>query len=388
MNRLWDWFVALITFRWLISRPKAISSAPRIDSAAFKVTPVGDAMFPRLTGFGSFQEPQNAAERKLQKAAANALFHHLGTEWIPTEYWDALRANPDPIAALVAFCRSYGLRDDLIGAGDPKESARFQLVVGILLDLSQLKSALGADEMRQLREVLAQRRYSDVEAKTRVCRKLLDTIQRVEDADLPYHPYQEFKREVAAYRGHLFTFAESDAEQAKEVLEAFLSFHGQFQGLVQECEERIAFLLLDWPNDQWGADNMAVRDGMIGYKEQLQEDLRGLDFEFGAALRNMAQIRNDLQALVEELNAATGAAWSGSAPHAPASTAWDEWKQALRTLGFAEDAEPTDAQINKAYRTAAKKWHPDRNPGNPDAVEKFKQAGVARTTLERGKPRS
>jgi molecular chaperone DnaJ len=66
----------------------------------------------------------------------------------------------------------------------------------------------------------------------------------------------------------------------------------------------------------------------------------------------------------------------------------DEWNQALEFLGFALDAEPDATQINKAYRTMAFKWHPDRNPGNPDAASMFRQAGEARSILERGKPRA
>src|SRR5258706_14000789 len=44
-------------------------------------------------------------------------------------------------------------------------------------------------------------------------------------------------------------------------------------------------------------------------------------------------------------------------------------------LGVGRDAEPDI--IKKAYRQAALKWHPDRNPGSAEAEGKFKEASEA-----------
>lgn len=44
-------------------------------------------------------------------------------------------------------------------------------------------------------------------------------------------------------------------------------------------------------------------------------------------------------------------------------------------LGVALDASPEE--IKKAYRKLAQKWHPDRNPGNPQAEERFKEVKAA-----------
>jgi molecular chaperone DnaJ len=56
------------------------------------------------------------------------------------------------------------------------------------------------------------------------------------------------------------------------------------------------------------------------------------------------------------------------------------------TLGVARDAQ--EADIKKAYRRLAMKFHPDRNPGDKDAEEKFKEAKEAYEVLTDSQKRS
>ncbi len=55
-------------------------------------------------------------------------------------------------------------------------------------------------------------------------------------------------------------------------------------------------------------------------------------------------------------------------------------------LGVARGA--TDQEIKSAYRKLAMQFHPDRNPNNPDAEEKFKEASEAYAVLCDGEKRS
>ena len=55
-------------------------------------------------------------------------------------------------------------------------------------------------------------------------------------------------------------------------------------------------------------------------------------------------------------------------------------------LGVARAA--TDQEIKSAYRKLALQFHPDRNPNNPDAEEKFKECSEAYAVLADGEKRA
>ena len=57
----------------------------------------------------------------------------------------------------------------------------------------------------------------------------------------------------------------------------------------------------------------------------------------------------------------------------------DNKRDYYEVLGVGKDASADD--IKRAYRKAAMKYHPDRNPGDKEAEAKFKEVGEAYEVL-------
>ena len=78
--------------------------------------------------------------------------------------------------------------------------------------------------------------------------------------------------------------------------------------------------------------------------------------------------------------------YSGNRSLNPAMATMAEKRDYYEVLGV--DRNATEAQISEAYRKLALKYHPDRNPGDEEAVVKFKEAAEAFEVLSHPEKRA
>ena len=64
----------------------------------------------------------------------------------------------------------------------------------------------------------------------------------------------------------------------------------------------------------------------------------------------------------------------------------DSKRDYYEVLGVPRTAD--EAELKKAYRTLAKKYHPDMHPGDKEAEEKFKEASEAYEVLSNPEKRA
>jgi hypothetical protein len=133
---------------------------------------------------------------------------------------------------------------------------------------------------------------------------------------------------------------------------------------------------------------------MIVTKEEMEEAIHAArDVEtIATAMDSLGDMRHDFAALIDEVQAQGGeGAWEEADADDVLTRRLVQWLWALACLGFDADAEPTAAEITKAYRRAAMAYHPDRHQHEPQDVQEqyeqlFKEASEARDILEQGRP--
>ncbi|MDO8617271.1 MAG: J domain-containing protein [Candidatus Uhrbacteria bacterium] len=350
------------------------------------------------TGFaGSFNPSVHPALMAVQEAAIHAIFNLFGLKYIPGEYLVILARKPDPTDAWVEFCQEFGLHIGRLGDLERNEVNRLHQVVGLLIELSQLRPELEASGRERILEALKNHQHDVAEELIDIARSIITLVRNAATLGsfIVFPHYEGFIKNLRRLLANLGNATKDEAEKALRYEQGFRDFQSQFDAVIAHLDAEIGWMLNFWPNNDWGTTNAPVKDGIVAMKEGMEEQLKT---DVNASIPNLLQelqlILDDLMTFIDEIKANHDGGAFDPLVDTSAEVAWKEWSDAALVFGFGETAEPIANEIKKIYRKLALECHPDRFTDPTEkavATEKFKALGAAREVLDRyaasGKPK-
>ena len=338
---------------------------------------------------GSFDPKRHPALTAIQEAAVHAIFDLFGLKYIPGEYLAILARKPDPTDAWVEFCNEFGLHVGRLGDLERTEVDRLHQVVGLLVELAQLRPELEASGRERILAALNSRQYATAEELIDIARSIITLVRNAATLSsvIVFPHYEKFVEDLKKLLVDLAKATKDDADKALKYEQRFRDCQDQFNAVIAHLDAEIGWMLKYWPDNDWGTTSAAVKDGIIAMKEDIEERLKSdpkasiLDL-----LGELQEILNDLMGFIEEIKANHDGGDFDPPVDTSAEAAWEEWIKAASVFGFLATAEPTADEIKKAYRRLALKCHPDRFTDPTEkavATEQFKALGEAREVLDR-----
>lgn len=368
--------------RWLSKR---LATSSSLDPAEVVPSTDGGLLF-TPTGFnGSFNPAVHRALPAVQEAAVHAIFNLFNLKHIPGEYRAILIRKPDPTDAWEEFCHAFGLRVERLGLLARVEVDRLHQVVGLLVELAQLRPELDAYSRERILSALKDRKYDSAEELIDIARSIITLVRNA--ATLKNHiifpHYEAFVERLHELLANLDNTNKADADQALRYEQGFRDFQSQFDVLIAHLDAEIVWMLKFWPDNDWGKDNVIYKDGLVARKEDLEERLKSdADARIPALIGELQETLDHLMELIDQIKANYDGGTFDPPADTTAAAVWKEWVDAATIFGFGESAEPTSDEIKRVFRKLALKYHPDHSV-DPTATEKFRLLVEARAVLER-----
>ncbi len=350
------------------------------------------------TGFsGNFNPAVHPALTAIQEAAVHAIFDLFGLKYIPGEYLAILARKPDPTDAWLEFCDEFCLIIARLGQLERAEVDRLHQMVGLLIELSQLRPELEASGRERILAATKARQYDKAEELIDIARSIITLVRNSTtlSSSIVFPHYEKFVEGLKNLLADLGNATKVDADKAMKYEQGFRDFQSKFDALIEHLDAEIGWMLKYWPDNDWGTTNASVKDGIVAMKEDMEERLKtDATARIPDLLGELEEILNDLMGFIEEIKANHDGGDFDPPVDTSAEEAWKEWIEAANVFGFGEAANPTANEIKRAYRGFALNCHPDRftDPAEKAAAtEQFKALGEAREVLDRyaasGKPK-
>ncbi len=266
----------------------------------------------------------------LQRRAVDAIFNRFGLKWVPGEYLTLLTTYPDPVEAFSVFCQDFGVPVDGLRQERKKAVERLQQCVGILVELSEFPE-LGWAHRERVLGCLRDGQYEQAEELVEIARTVFKLVHDSEEllAKIAFPHCRAFLDDLRRSLRNPFELTRKDAADARELVRDFLRWQDRFAALTAALDSQIAWMVHNWPGNDWGRDNAAVQVGLIRAKEEVERALKeDADTDIEAALARLETIYGDLLGFIEEIKRNHG----GKDWHAPVDDAelrnWKAWSAA------------------------------------------------------------
>lgn len=321
--------------------------------------------------------PGHPVVDKLARKATNELFDWLGLTMIPNQTWAILERVGDPGATLEQLIRALGCDPLLARRRDPKEIARLELAIDVLVSLDSLRPYLSADHLSEIEYLLFDGDYGAVRTYSHTVKALSAVLIGREKAAVlrRFAAYDSFVQVVERYIADPWSLSPADAEEAQQLSDHFITAMERYTDLHAAVSETIAAIQHLWPGSGPSAPNSDHFDGILLRFEDIDENLVNdadvtLD-QIDDLLRQCEEVIEDLSKLLEDLE--PDADTSGG----PFAAGLDEVDKALAFFGFVSGESPSPDEIKKAYKRKMKEVHPDLAPGT-DPEEKARREEMAK----------